>query len=69
MQWQSTEEIMGMHPAGRWSIGEDLLRSGQVGRFADPEQTLSGAYIDECMSSVGGIGWLVGSGAVQELLT
>jgi predicted dehydrogenase len=58
-------DIVVMHATGRWSIGEDWLRSGQPGWFADPQQTPGGAYIDEGMSFVGRILWMVGSELVQ----
>lgn len=58
-------DIVVMHATGRWSIGEDWLRSGQVGWFADPQQTPGGAMIDEGMSSLGRIRWLAGSDTVQ----
>jgi len=58
-------EIVLMHATGRWSIGEDWLRSGQVGWFADPNQTPGGALMDEGLSSLGRIRWLAGSDVVQ----
>jgi len=58
-------DIVAMHATGRWSIGEDWLRSGRVGWFADPKQTPGGAYIDEGVSSVGRIMWLAESEIVQ----
>ena len=58
-------DVAVMHATGRWSIGEDWLRSGQPGWFADPQQTPGGAFIDEGMSSVGRILWLAGGELVQ----
>lgn len=58
-------DIVIMHAAGRWSIGEDWLRSGQVESFANPKQTPGGAMIDEGTSSLGRIRWLTGSDTVQ----
>ena len=58
-------DIVVMHATGRWSIGEDWLRSGQPGWFADPLQSPGGALIDEGMSSLGQIRWLAGSNNVQ----
>jgi predicted dehydrogenase len=57
-------DIAVIHATGRWSIGEDWLRSGKVGWFADPIQTPGGAMIDEGMSSLGWIRWLAGSDAL-----
>lgn len=58
-------DIVVLRGTGRWSVGEDWLRSGQVESFANPKQTPGGAMIDEGTSSLGRIRWLTGSGTVQ----
>src|SRR5262249_3749865 len=57
-------DIILLHQTSRWSIAEDLPRSGTAGWFADPRHVPGGAFVDEGVYWIDLFRWLSDSEVV-----